>query len=106
MTSIKVDRPYTNPWLKNPTYPTVLEHSRGIVEMTWEQRIGRSTMDSRPDLSSQERKALEAILDAWCRSDFPLPGDVSYQDVFDLCNTLGIAVPTELVDMLRSYGSS
>ena len=29
-------RPYTNPTIKNPTYPTVVDHQ--ILEMTWEER--------------------------------------------------------------------
>ena len=39
MTSIRNDRPYTNPWLKNPSYPTVNQFGR-IVEMTWPERTG------------------------------------------------------------------
>lgn len=57
-------------------------------------------------IASQERKALEAILDAWCRTDFALPGDVSYQDVINLCASVGVPVPAELVTMLDSHGSA
>ena len=63
MTSIRNDRPYTNPWLKNPTYPTVTEYHR-IVEMTWEQRTGRRTMDQHPDgfvLEADDMAALRKI---------------------------------------------
>jgi hypothetical protein len=34
---VKVDRPYCNPMIKNPTYPTVTPW--GIVEMTMRERI-------------------------------------------------------------------
>lgn len=34
---VKVDRPYCNPTIKNPTYPTVTPW--GIVEMTMKERL-------------------------------------------------------------------
>lgn len=39
MTSVRIinQRPYTNPTIKNPTYPTVTEYHK-IVEMTAAQR--------------------------------------------------------------------
>jgi hypothetical protein len=34
---VKIDRPYCNPMIKNPTYPTVTPW--GIVEMTMQERM-------------------------------------------------------------------
>lgn len=50
------------------------------------------------ELTNQERAAFEHMLIAWCDADYPIPGHVCYQDVFDLCDKMGVQRPKWLVD--------
>ena len=48
-------------------------------------------------MSEEEKEILNCMVQAWDENNAPLPGDICYQQVFDLLDKLGLDRPVRLL---------
>ena len=48
------------------------------------------------EIDATEKRIIETLLSSWDKDGAPLSGDISYQDVFKLCDKLGLKHPPHI----------
>ena len=64
---------------------------------------GTAKTERKKMFSDREKKILQTWLEYWQDADSPLAGNLTYQEVFDLCTKLGIGQPTKLAQFIEQH---
>lgn len=60
-----------------------------------------SAADVQVAITQRDREVFRTLVEQWGENDCLLPGGMSYQDVFDLCDKFAVPQPKEATDFLN-----
>ena len=76
------------------------------TENSWDEGhvmvIRRANKDV--SISQRDREVFQTLVRHWNDNDGGLPGDCSFQDLFDLCDKFEVPRPERIVELLESVG--
>lgn len=58
--------------------------------------------DASITLTQRDREVFKALIESWEENGNDLPGKMSYQDVFDLCDKFSVVRPPRILKFLRN----